>query len=66
MFTKFKTDEINNTSKFLYISCIKKYLLSIGAITNVGFDVKLEFFQDLCLVRNIKMRTIFLRGRIWG
>jgi hypothetical protein len=44
MLTKVKIDEINNTSKFLHISCIKKYFLSIGAITNVGFDVKLEFF----------------------
>jgi len=65
MLTKFKIDEINNTSKFLHVSCIKKYLLKIGAITNVGFDVKLEFFQDVCLVRNIQTRTIVLRGRIW-
>jgi hypothetical protein len=66
MLTKFKIDEINNTSKVFHISCIKKYLLSIGAITNVVFDVKLEFFQHMCLVRNIKTRTIVLRGRIWG
>jgi hypothetical protein len=58
---KFKTNEIKNISKILLVS-IKKKLLFVGAILDVGFSI--NFIPKACLLKNIKMRAIVLRGTI--
>jgi hypothetical protein len=48
MIAKFKTNEIKNISKILLLS-IKKKLLFVGAITDVGFSI--IFFPKACLLK---------------
>ncbi len=48
MIAKFKIDEIKNIFKVLLLS-IKKKLLFVGAITDVGF--RINFFPKACLLK---------------
>jgi hypothetical protein len=48
MIAKFKTNEIMNISKILLLS-IKKELLFAGAMTDVGFSIKI--FPNACLLK---------------
>jgi len=60
MIAKLKTREIKHIIKIFYVPNIKKNLLSVEAIMYSRFN--LNFFPNTCLNRNIRTKTIILKG----
>ncbi len=60
MIEKWKTREIKHIIKIFYVPNIKNKLLLVEAIMYSRFN--LNFFPNTCLIKNIKTKTIILKG----